>query len=216
LEFDRIRSKLKRIPARGHYDKDTIYKIVDEALYCHVSFVQNEQPFIIPTIHARIGDNLFLHGAKTSRMLKHITNGNEICVAVTILDELVLARSVFHHSMNYRSVVLFGKGIAVTGEKEKLDAFKAISNHTLPGRWEDARQPNKKEINSTVVVSIKIDESSAKIRTGPPIDDEEDYMLPVWAGVLPVLKGFDTPRRDPKLNPEITIPEYLRKTDKSD
>jgi hypothetical protein len=118
--------------------------------------------------------------------------------------------------MNYRSVVLFGKGIAVTGEKEKLDAFKAISNHTLPGRWEDARQPNKKEINSTVVVSIKIDESSAKIRTGPPIDDEEDYMLPVWAGVLPVLKGFDTPRRDPKLNPEITIPEYLRKTDKSD
>jgi uncharacterized protein len=204
------RSTIKRIPARGFYDKETIYKIIDEMFYCHVSFLQNDQPFIIPTIHARIGDKLFLHGAKASRMLKHIALGNEICIAVTIMDELVLARSVFHHSVNYRSVVIFGKGEEVKDEEEKLFALKAITDHLISGRWEDARQPNQFELNATSVVSINIDEASAKIRSGPPIDDEEDYNLPVWAGVLPKLKGFGKPIMDPKLNSKIPLPDYLK------
>jgi nitroimidazol reductase NimA-like FMN-containing flavoprotein (pyridoxamine 5'-phosphate oxidase superfamily) len=178
--------------------------------YCHVSFVQENQPFIIPTIHTRIEDKLFLHGAKASRMLKHIASGNELCISITIMDELVLARSVFHHSMNYRSVVIFGKGEEVKNEKEKLVALKAITEHLIPGRWEDARKPNKKELNATTVVSIKIDEASAKIRNGPPLDDEEDYNLPVWAGILPLLKGFGEPIMDPKLNTKIPLPDYLK------
>lgn len=204
------RSKLKRVPARGFYDKKIIYDILDEAYYCHISFVQDGQPFIIPTILARMGDEIVLHGAKASRLLNHIVAGNEICAAVTILDGLVLARSVFHHSMNYRSVVLFGKGREVTNENEKLETFRAITDHLIPGRWENVRQPNQKEINATTVVAIKIDEASAKIRTGPPVDDEEDYNLPVWAGVLPIKLNTGIPERDSKLNDKINLPDYLQ------
>jgi hypothetical protein len=204
------RSKINRLPSRGYYDKETINQIIDEALFCHVSFVHNNQPYIIPTIHARMNDRIVLHGAKGSRLLKHIAEGNEICIAITLMDGLVLARSVFHHSMNYRSVVIFGKGKLLENKVEKLEALKTITEHLIPDRWEDARKPNEKELNATTVVSIDIDEASAKIRTGPPIDDEEDYNLPVWAGVIPILQKFDSPENDPKLNEDIVLPNYIR------
>ena len=207
--------KVNRIPERGFYDSETIYKIVDEALYCHISFIQDGQPFIIPTIHARINDRLVFHGAKTSRLLRQISSGKEISVAITILDELVLARSVFHHSMNYRSVVIFGKGEPIKNKNEKLKALEAITNHIIPGRWDDARKPNDKELNATSVVSLKINEASAKIRTGPPKDDEEDYDLPVWAGVIPLSKKFEQPKEDSKLKPEILLPDYISNLIKS-
>ncbi len=211
MQFEKTkRSKLNRHPERGSFDKETIYKIIDEAFYCHVSFIQNGKPFVIPTIHARMEDKIILHGAKASRMLKHISAGNEVCIAITLIDGLVFARSVFHHSMNYRSVVMFGSGEEVKDKIIKFNAFHAITNHIMPGRWDDARRPNKKEMDATAVVSIKIDETSAKIRTGPPVDDADDYDLPVWAGELPFLKGFDLPINDPKLNPGIPIPEYLK------
>ncbi len=210
MHFEKTsRSKLNRIPERGSFDKETIYKIIDEERYCHVSFLQDNKPFVIPTIHARMDDNIILHGAKASRMLKHISAGNEVCIAITLMDGLVLARSVFHHSMNYRSVVIFGKGEEVIEKEAKLNALQAITDHLLPGRWEDARQPNEKELNSTTVVSIKIEEASAKIRTGPPKDDEEDYDLPVWAGVLKLNQGFDKLIPDPILNPDVHLPRYL-------
>ena len=205
------RSKINRIPTRGFYDRETIYTILDEAYYCHVSFILAGMPFIIPTIHARIDDTLILHGAKASRMLKHISDGNEVAVAVTILDGLVLARSVFHHSMNYRSAVIFGKGFEITHRELKLKALKAITEKIVSGRWNDARLPNQKEMDSTAAIEIKIDEASAKIRTGPPKDDEEDYSLPVWAGVIPIKSKFCKPEEDPKLNNEIDIPDYLQK-----
>ena len=156
-------------------------------------------------------DNIILHGAKASRMLKHISAGNEVCIAITIIDGLVLARSVFHHSMNYRSVVLFGSGEEVTDANIKFNTFHAITNHIMPGRWDDARRPYKKEMDATAVVSIKIDEASAKIRTGPPVDDTEDYDLPVWAGVLPIIPMFSEPVHDPDQNEDILLPDYIKK-----
>ncbi len=212
MHFEKTsRSKLNRLPERGSFDKETIYKIIDKAFYCHVSFLQDDKPFVIPTIHARIDDNIILHGAKASRMLKHISAGNEVCIAITLMDGLVLARSVFHHSMNYRSVVIFGKGEEVMEKEAKLNALQAITDHLLPGRWEDARQPNEKELNSTTVVSIKIEEASAKIRTGPPKDDEEDYDLLVWAGVLPLIPMLSEPVHDPDQNEDILLPDYIKK-----
>ena len=204
------RSKMNRLPSRGFYDKETINQIIDEALYCHVSFVHSNQPYIIPTIHARMNDRIVLHGAKGSRLMKHIAEGNEICIAITHMDGLVLARSVFHHSMNYRSVVIFGKGKLLENKVEKLEALKTITEHLISGRWEDARKPNEKELNATTVVSIDINEASAKIRTGPPIDDDEDYKLSVWAGVIPISQKFDSPMNDPKLNEDIVLPNYIR------
>jgi len=191
------RSKINRIRERGSYDRKTIYKIIDEAYYCHISFVVDGQPFIIPTIHARIDDDIILHGATASRLLTNIKSGNDVCIAVTHLDGLVLARSIFHHSMNYRSVVLFGKGKLIEDREEKLKAAKAITDHLIPGRWSDARQPNQKELDSTTFVSIKIEEASAKIRTGPPVDEEEDYQLPVWAGEIPISQVMQNPILDP-------------------
>lgn len=205
------RSKINRIPSRGYYDRETIYKIIDEAFYCHVSFVIDNQPYIIPTIHARMNDEIVLHGAKANRMLKHISEGNEICMSVSLMDGLVLARSVFHHSVNYRSVVIFGKGRELKDKTEKLNALQAITDHLLPGRWEDARQPNEKELNVTTVVSIKIDEASAKIRTGPPKDEKEDYDLAVWAGIIPITQKFNLPEIDAELNDEIELPGYVKK-----
>ncbi|MCZ6702250.1 MAG: pyridoxamine 5'-phosphate oxidase family protein [Ignavibacteria bacterium] len=210
MHFEKTsRSKLNRNPERGSFDKETIYNIIDEEHYCHVSFLQDDKPFVIPTIHARMDDNIILHGAKTIRMLKHILAGNEVCISITLIDGLVLARSVFHHSMNYRSVIIFGKGEEVIEKEAKLNALQTITDHLLPGRWEDARQPDEKELISTMVVSIKIEEASAKIRTGPPSDDEEDYGLPVWAGVLKLNQGFDKFIPDPLLNPDVRLPRYL-------
>ncbi len=205
------RSKLKRLPKRGDYDREIIYGIIDEALICHVGFVQDNQPFVIPTIHARVDDNIVLHGSKASRLLKYVESGGEVCITATMLDGLVLARSVFHHSMNYRSAVLFGTGRAIEGESEKLRALEAVSEHVMPGRWQDARKPNRKELNATTVVSIPIEDASAKIRTGPPVDEPEDYDLPIWAGVVPIKQKAFTPENDPQLGAGITVPDYVIK-----
>jgi uncharacterized protein len=203
------RNQIKRLPKRAHYDRDTIYRILDEALICHVGFAMEGQPYVIPINFARTDDTIVLHGAKASRLLNHIAAGHPVCVEATIVDGLVLARSVFHHSVNYRSVVLFGAGRLVEDEPEKLAALRAVTEHLIPGRWEEARLPNRKEMNATSVVSIKIDEASAKVRVGPPVDDEEDYSLPVWAGVLPLQETARAPVPD-ELQPEsMPLPEYI-------
>lgn len=204
------RNKVKRMPVRGEYDRATIYPIIDEALICHVGFAVEGQPFVIPTIHARIGDSIILHGAPASRMLKHISEGNQVCITVTHLDGLVLARSVFHHSMNYRSAVIFGRGYVIEDEAEYLAATHAITEHLIPGRWDDARQPNPKEIKATRFVKIDIEEASAKIRTGPPGDDDEDYALPIWAGVIPIQPQYLAPEADPLLTEGIAEPDYIQ------
>lgn len=202
-------NKVRRLAKRGQYDKETIYKIIDEALICHVGFVQDDQPFVIPTIHARLDDEIILHGAAANRMLKHIAAGNPLCVTVTLIDGLVIARSVFHSSMNYRSAVLFGKGRALETDREKLRALEAITEHIARGRWKDARQPTKKELDATTVLEMTIESASAKVRTGPPNDDEEDYRLPIWAGVLPLEQRALAPIADPKLENHTLVPAYI-------
>lgn len=203
------KNRIKRLPKRGYYDRETIYRILDESLICHVGFIERGQPYVIPINFARVGDNILLHGARASRLLKHIEAGHPVCIEATLLDGLVLARSIFNHSVNYRSVVLFGKGRPVIDEQEKLSALKAITEHLIPGRWQDARLPNRKELNATRVVSIKIDEASAKVRMGPVGDDQDDYALPVWAGVLPLREQVLPPIRDDLLAGEIPLPEYI-------
>ena len=203
------KTRIQRLPKRGHYDRETIYQILDEALICHVGFVEDDQPYVIPINFARVGDAIVLHGAKASRLLKHIEAGHPICVEATIVDGLVLARSVFHHSVNYRSVVLFGTGRLVVDEQEKLAALEAVTEHLIPGRWKEARLPNPKELNATSVVSIRIDEASAKVRVGPPVDDEEDYTLPVWAGVLPLRELPLSPIQDELQSEGVPVPQYV-------
>ena len=203
------RNRIKRLPKRGQYDHEAIYRILDEALICHVGFVDKRQPYVIPLNFARMGDRLVLHGSKASRLLKHVAAGHPICVEVTIVDELVLARSVFHHSVNYRSVVVFGKGCLIQEVQEKLAALRAVTEHLIPGRWQEARLPSRKELNATSVVSINIEQASAKVRVGPPIDDEEDYALPVWAGVLPFQQMPLAPVRDERQSEEIVLPGYI-------
>jgi nitroimidazol reductase NimA-like FMN-containing flavoprotein (pyridoxamine 5'-phosphate oxidase superfamily) len=203
------KNRIKRLPKRGQYDRETIYRILDEALICHVGFVENEQPYVIPINFARLEDTILLHGAKASRLLKHIAAGQPVCVEATLVDALVLARSVFHHSVNYRSVVLFGSGCVIEDQQEKLAALKAITDHLIPGRWQETRPPNRKELNATSVVAIKIEAASAKVRVGPPADDEEDYARPVWAGVLPLQETASAPIRDERLLENIPLPEYI-------
>lgn len=200
---------VKRVPNRGQYDKETVYAVVDDALICHVSFIYDERPVIIPTIHARDGDNLLLHGATSSRMMRHIATGADLAVAVTHLDGLVLARSVFHHSMNYRSAVLFGKGHLIEDQDEKMKALEIFTEKLIPHRWDDARQPSPNEAKATHIVSIPIDSASAKIRVGPPGDDDEDYALDVWAGVLPMRTVFGELDADPRLKEGVALPDYL-------
>ena len=209
-EFEQTsRNRVLRVANRGNYDKDAIHAIVDEALICHVGFSVDGQPYVIPTIHARRGDELIFHGAKTSRLMKHLEAGNEVCVAITFLDGLVLARSSFHHSMNYRSAVIFGTGRPVDDAEEKLQCLERLVNHIAPGRWNDARKPNPKELNATTVAAVRIDSASAKVRTGGPSDDEEDYALPVWAGQLPIRQRFDEAIDDSRLSDGISLPNYL-------
>lgn len=203
------RNRIQRLPKRGQYERETIHRILDKALICHVGFVEKRQPYVIPINFARVENTIVLHGAKASRLLKHIADGHPVCVTATIVDGLVLARSVFHHSVNYRSVVLFGKGRPVEDEQEKLAALKAITEHLIPGRWQEARLPNRREMNATHVVSIRIEEASAKVRIGPPADEPEDYALPVWAGVLPLQVRALSPIRDELLSEDISVPEYV-------
>jgi nitroimidazol reductase NimA-like FMN-containing flavoprotein (pyridoxamine 5'-phosphate oxidase superfamily) len=193
------RTTLRRLPARGRFDRATVYSILDEALICHVGFVADGQPFVIPTIHARVEDKLYVHGSAASRMLRTLEKAVPVCLTATLLDGLVLARSAFHHSMNYRSAVVLGEAQAVTDPKEKWDALEAIVEHVAPGRWAEAREPNAKEMAGTLVLRLPIEEASAKVRTGPPIDDEEDYALEVWAGVLPLRLVPGTPLADPRV-----------------
>jgi len=203
------RNTVNRLPKRAQYDSETIYSILDEGLICHAAFVQEGQPFVIPSLYGRFENNLLLHGAKASRMIRHIQDGGQVSVAVSLLDGLVIARSVFHHSVNYRSVVLFGRGRLVDDKEEKLNFLRVITEHILPGRWADARKPSRKEMNATAVVAITIESATAKIRTGPPGDDEEDYQLPVWAGVLPLRQQVLDPIPDPLLKVDVPVPGYV-------
>ncbi len=202
------RTTIKRLPERGSYDASTIQAILDEALICHVGFVHDGQPYVIPTIHARLGETLYLHGSPASRMLRSIRD-QPICVTVTLLDGLVLARSHFHSSMNYRSVVALGTGREVTDPVEKMTAFEAVVEHVAPGQWDSARRPTDKELKATSIIAMEISEASAKIRTGDPKDDDEDYELDIWAGVIPITASFGLPIDDEKLNPELSAPPHL-------
>ena len=205
------RTRVVREPHRGAYDRETIYKILDEGFVCHVGFAAAEQPFVIPTLYARVGDAIYFHGSAASRMLRGAASGVAVCVTVTLTDGFVLARSVFNHSMNYRSVVALGRATLVDAPAEKLKALHAFTEKILPGRWEDARQPNDKELKATSILKLPLTEVSAKIRSGPVQDDEEDYALPVWAGIVPLHLQAEAPVRDERCDPGIPTPAYAAK-----
>ena len=204
------RTKLKRLPKRGHFDRETVYGILDEGFICHVGFVVDGHPIVIPTGYARVDDKLYIHGSQASRMLRTLANGVDACVTVTLIDGLVLARSAFHHSMNYRSVVVFGRAVLVDDPEEKMTALVALSEHIIRDRWKDVREPNDVEMKLTTVLELSLEEASAKIRTGPPLDDEEDYSLPMWAGVIPLKLTAGKPIDDPRLTDGIEPPEYAK------
>ncbi|KAB8335294.1 pyridoxamine 5'-phosphate oxidase family protein [Scytonema tolypothrichoides VB-61278] len=205
------RTSIRRVPQRGDYDRQLIYQILDEGLICHVGFVVDNQPFVIPTAYGRVEDKLYIHGSPASRMLRSLLTGIEVCVTVTLLDGLVLARSAFHHSMNYRSVVIFGTASLVQDAEQKLEALRAFTEHIVPERWAEVRPPNRQELQGTLVLSLPITEASAKVRTGPPLDDEEDYSLPVWAGVLPLQLVAGDAIADSRLHTETALPKYIQK-----
>jgi len=202
------RTSLKRLAKRGHFDYDTVYGILDEGFICHVGFVINGQPFVIPTGYARVDDKLYIHGSQASRMLRTLANGVDACVTITLVDGLVLARSAFHHSVNYRSVVVFGRASLVSDPEEKNNALFAFSEQVVPGRWDDVRLPTESELKQTTVLCLPLSEASAKVRTGPPVDDEEDYALPMWAGVVPLKLVAEAPVGDPRLPEGVEVPEY--------
>ena len=204
------RTRVVRETHRGVYERAAAYEILDEGFICHVGFVIDGQPFVIPTAYGRSGDNLYIHGSAASRMLRNLDKGIAACITVTLLEGLVLARSIFNHSMNYRSVVVLGTAVAVLDAKEKLEALKLLSEHILAGRWAESRQPNEKELKQTLVLRLPIEEFSAKIRRGPPIDDEEDYKFPTWAGVIPLDMVPGPPINDPRLDPKTPVPLYAR------
>ena len=205
-----VRTRVVREAHRGVYDRETAYRILDEGFLGHVGFVLDGQPFVIPTSYGRKDASLYIHGSAASRMLRQMKDGIPVCVTVTLLDGLVLARSVFNHSMNYRSVVILGKATLVEDPAEKLSALHALSEHILPGRWADARQPNDRELKQTFVLRVPIEEFSAKVRTGPPIDDDEDYAFPTWAGVVPLEMKVGQPINDPRLDSTRETPAYVR------
>ena len=204
------RTKVKRLPARGQYDRETINAILDEGFICHVGFVVDGQPYVIPTGYARVNDVLYIHGSSASRMLRNLSKGINVCVTVTLIDGLVLARSAFHHSVNYRSVVILGNAELVEDNDEKNTALEALTEHIVPGRWADVRWPSEIEMKATTVLKLAIEEASAKIRTGDPKDDEEDYTLDVWAGVLPLKLETGKPVADSRLDNDIAAPDYIQ------
>lgn len=203
------RTTLKRLPKRGVYDHKLVYGILDEGFICHVGFAVDGRPFVIPTGYARVDDQLYIHGSQASRMLRTVAQGVDVCVTVTLVDGLVLARSAFHHSMNYRSVVIFGRASTVEQREVKLAALLAFSEHVIPGRWDGVRAPNEQELKATTVLSLPLVEVSAKVRTGPPLDEEEDYAMSIWAGVLPLHLVAGEPIGDPRLPEEIEPPAYV-------
>jgi uncharacterized protein len=202
------RTRLVREPQRAVYDREVINQILDEAFLCHIGFAIDAQPYVIPTSYGRDGDVLYIHGSSASRMLRNLDRGVPVCVTVTLLDGLVLARSIFNHSMNYRSVVILGTATLVSDPAEKIAALQTLSEHILPHRWDDVRQPNEKELKATSVLKLPIEEFSAKVRQGPSIDDEEDYSFPTWAGVIPLTMQVGKPIRDERCAME--LPEYLK------
>ncbi|MGH9586236.1 MAG: pyridoxamine 5'-phosphate oxidase family protein [Acidobacteriaceae bacterium] len=203
------RTRINRLPKRGDYSQETIHGILDAAFLCHVGFVVEGQPYVIPTGYGRAGNTLYLHGSAASRMLRTLAGGVNVCVTVTLLDGIVLARSAFHHSMNYRSVVVFGRATPVEGEEEKTESLRVIAENIVPGRWEHVRKPSAQELKATAVLKLPITEASAKLRTGPPLDEEEDYALDVWAGVLPLAIQAGKLIPDARLTPGVTAPDYL-------
>jgi len=203
------RTRLRRLPERGRYDRDVVHAILDEALVCHVGFVVDGRPVVIPTIHARDGDRLYVHGSPASRMLRTVNGGIETCVTVTLVDGLVLARSALHHSLNYRSVVVFGRACEVTDPDDKLAALRVVVEHVAPGRWDCVRAPTEKEVRGTLVLALPLAEASAKVRTGPPVDDDADYALTVWAGEVPLQLQPRVPIADPRLPDWVPLPEHV-------
>ncbi len=207
------RTTVKRLPTRGNYDRNVLNQILDEGLICHLGFVVDGQPFVIPTIYVRVGETLYVHGSPASRMLRTLEQGVPACVTVTHVDGLVLARSAFHHSMNYRSVVVLGTATVVDDAGKKNDVLHALTDHLVRGRWEEIRQPSPDELRRTLVLAIPIEEASAKIRVGPPLDDEDDYALPVWAGILPLKLVPSDPIADPRLPSDTAVPRYAANYD---
>jgi uncharacterized protein len=204
------RTTVKRMPHRGVYDPAIIKSILDEGLVCHLGFSVDSQTYVLPTIYARDGEQILIHGSAASRMLRNIRRGMAVCATVTLIDGLVLARSAYHHSMNYRSVVILGNATEILERSTKLAAMRTIVNHIVPGRWEEVRGPSEAEIRATMVLSLPLNEASAKVRTGPPLDDEEDYALTSWAGVLPLSLDAHAPINDPRVPAGIQTPAYVR------
>lgn len=204
------RTQVKRLPKRGKYDHETVYSILDSGFVCHVGFIADGQPYVIPTNYGRAGDTLYLHGSAASRMLRTLSEGVPVCVTVTHVDGIVLARSAFHHSVNYRSVVILGTARLVEDPAEKMEALRIFTEHVMKGRWDDVRQPTEQELKGTTVLALPLEEVSAKVRTGGPIDDEADYALPVWAGVLPLETVAKPPQPDARLKADTPIPAYLK------
>lgn len=205
------RAELRRLPKRGSHSPEVIHGILDAGFLAHVGFAVEAQPFVIPTLYGRDAEKLYLHGSAASRMLRHLDKGVAACVTVTLVDGLVLARSAFHHSMNYRSVVAFGTARQITDQAKKVHALRVISDHVIQGRWDDVRGPSAQELKATAVLEFSIEEASAKIRTGPPVDDEEDYELPVWAGVVPMTLETKAEEPDPRLRDGMETPDYVRR-----
>ncbi|MFZ0818178.1 MAG: pyridoxamine 5'-phosphate oxidase family protein [Candidatus Sulfotelmatobacter sp.] len=204
-------TRLVREAERAVYDREVAYRILDEGFLCHVGFVADGQPFVIPTSYGRKDDSLYIHGSAASRMLRNLKESVPVCVTVTLLHGLVLARSIFNHSMNYESVVILGKATLVDDPVEKLEALRLLSEHIIPGRWADSRQPNERELKATSVLRVPIEEFSAKVRKGPAVDDEEDYSFPTWAGVVPLEMKAGEPINDARLQPGQSVPEYARR-----
>ena len=203
------RTQVKRLPKRAKYDAETVHKILDEAFVCHVGFVVDSQPYVIHTNFGRVGDTLYIHGSAASRMLRTLTLGIPVCVTVTLVDGLVLARSAFHHSVNYRSVVILGTAKLVEDPTEKMEALRLFTEHVIKGRWDEIRWPNEQEMKGTTVLSVALEEVSAKVRVGGPVDDEEDYSMSVWAGVLPLHTTTSAPIPDTRLKDGTPVPSYI-------
>jgi nitroimidazol reductase NimA-like FMN-containing flavoprotein (pyridoxamine 5'-phosphate oxidase superfamily) len=204
------RTKVRRLSKRAVYDKAQVHAILDEGFLCHVGFTQDSQPYVIPTLYARSGDTLYMHGSGASRMLKTLAQGIEVCMTVTLVDGYVLARSAFHHSMNYRSVTVLGRARLVAEQAEKLEALRVITDHIVPGRWDEVRGPNELEMKQTMVLALPLEEVAAKVRVGPPADDEEDYALPIWAGVIPTHTQLGEPVADGRVLPGVKTVDRSR------
>ncbi len=204
------RTKVRRLSKRAVYDKAQVHAILDEGFLCHVGFTQDSQPFVIPTLYARSGETVYMHGSGASRMLKTLAQGVDICLTVTLVDGYVLARSAFHHSMNYRSVTVLGRARPVTEHAEKMEALRIITDHVVPGRWDEVRGPNDLEMKQTIVLALPLEEVAAKVRMGPPADDEEDYALPIWAGVVPIHTQLGDPVEDGRVLPDVKMVERSR------